>query len=106
MPDTQDLRFNFDHTLAIVDILLPVLSITIQEIFDAIAFHRLELRPISPPNSHFAAAARESIAGIIQKGGFPEFVLQPINFDALYMQSLQQQQQQQQKGDGAKAETH
>ena len=34
--------------------------------------------------------ARESIAGIIQKGGFPEFVLQPINFDALYMQSLQQ----------------
>ena len=52
--------------------------------------------------------ARESIAGIIQKGGFPEFVLQPINFDALYMQSLQQQQQQQQqqKGDGAKAETH
>ena len=36
--------------------------------------------------------ARESIAGIIQKGGFPEFVLQPINFDALYMQGLQQQQ--------------
>lgn len=46
--------------------------------------------------------ARESIAGIIQKGGFPEFVLQPINFDALYMQSLQQQQ----KGDGTKSETH
>ncbi len=34
--------------------------------------------------------ARESIAGVIQKGGFPEFVLQPINFDALYMQSQQQ----------------
>lgn len=34
--------------------------------------------------------ARESIAGIIQKGGFPEFVLQPINFDALYMQSRAQ----------------
>jgi len=34
--------------------------------------------------------ARESIAGIIQKGGFPEFVLQPINFDALYLQSRQQ----------------
>jgi preprotein translocase subunit SecB len=36
--------------------------------------------------------AREAIAGIIQKGGFPEFVLQPINFEALYRQSLQQQQ--------------
>ncbi len=35
--------------------------------------------------------AREAIAGIIQKGGFPEFVLQPINFDALYLQSKQQQ---------------
>ncbi|MDJ0938168.1 MAG: protein-export chaperone SecB [Woeseiaceae bacterium] len=35
--------------------------------------------------------ARESIAGIIQKGGFPEFVLQPINFDALYQQGQEQQ---------------
>ena len=35
--------------------------------------------------------ARESIASLIQKGGFPEFVLQPINFDALYMQAKQQQ---------------
>jgi preprotein translocase subunit SecB len=35
--------------------------------------------------------ARESIASIVQKGGFPEFVLQPINFDALYMQSRKQQ---------------
>jgi preprotein translocase subunit SecB len=44
--------------------------------------------------------ARESIASIIQKGGFPEFMLQPINFDALYQQSLQQQ------AAGAPAETH
>ncbi len=35
--------------------------------------------------------ARESIASMIQKGGFPEFVLQPINFDALYLQAKQQQ---------------
>jgi preprotein translocase subunit SecB len=34
--------------------------------------------------------AREAIASVIQKGGFPEFVLQPINFDALYMQSQKQ----------------
>ena len=42
--------------------------------------------------------ARESIAGIIQKGGFPEFVLQPINFDALYMQSRQQAAAQEAEG--------
>ena len=35
--------------------------------------------------------ARETIASLVQKGGFPEFLLQPINFDALYMQSKQQQ---------------
>lgn len=34
--------------------------------------------------------ARESISAIISKGGFPEFLLQPINFDALYAQSLKQ----------------
>lgn len=45
------------------------------------------------PNMLFPYA-RESVAAIIQKGGFPEFVLQPINFDALYQQSLQQQAQQ------------
>ena len=44
--------------------------------------------------------ARESISTTIQKGGFPEFILQPINFDALYQQSLQQ------KAEGAAAEAH
>ncbi len=34
--------------------------------------------------------SRESIAGIISKGGFPEFILQPINFDALYAQGMAQ----------------
>ena len=36
------------------------------------------------------AYAREAIASVIQKGGFPEFVLQPINFDALYTESKRQ----------------
>ncbi|MBT8088005.1 MAG: protein-export chaperone SecB [Gammaproteobacteria bacterium] len=36
--------------------------------------------------------ARESIASLVQKGGFPEFVLQPINFDALFMQAQAQAQ--------------
>ena len=44
--------------------------------------------------------AREHIASVVQRGGFPEFLLQPINFDALYQQSLQQQSQE------AAAEAH
>jgi hypothetical protein len=42
MPDTQDLRFAFHHDTAIVEILAPTLTITIQEIVDAIAFHRMQ----------------------------------------------------------------
>jgi preprotein translocase subunit SecB len=34
--------------------------------------------------------ARETIASMVSKGGFPEFVLQPINFDALYAESRRQ----------------
>jgi len=38
--------------------------------------------------------AREAIADIANKGGFPQLLLQPINFDALYAQAVQQRQQQ------------
>ena len=44
--------------------------------------------------------ARESIATMVQKGGFPEFVLQPINFDALFTQAKQQQ------AEGAASDAH
>ena len=37
---------------------------------------------------------REAISDIITKGGFPQLVLSPVNFDALYQQHLQQAQQQ------------
>ncbi|MBK7541773.1 MAG: protein-export chaperone SecB [Candidatus Competibacteraceae bacterium] len=36
--------------------------------------------------------AREELASLIGKGGFPPLLLNPINFDGLYMQRLQQQQ--------------
>lgn len=34
--------------------------------------------------------AREAAADLIQRGGFPAFLLQPVNFDALYHQHRQQ----------------
>ena len=43
--------------------------------------------------------AREVIAGIVSKGGFPEFLLQPINFDALFAESKRQAQAQATSGD-------
>ena len=32
--------------------------------------------------------AREAISDLVTKGGFPQFLLQPVNFDALYQQHL------------------
>ena len=36
--------------------------------------------------------AREAVADFITKGGFPQLLLTPVNFNALYMQQKQQQQ--------------
>jgi preprotein translocase subunit SecB len=35
--------------------------------------------------------AREAIAELVSKGGFPPLLLAPVNFNALYMQQVQQQ---------------
>ena len=35
--------------------------------------------------------AREAVSDLVIKGGFPPLLLAPVNFDALYMQHLQQQ---------------
>jgi preprotein translocase subunit SecB len=38
--------------------------------------------------------AREAVSDLVAKGGFPQLLLAPINFDALYMQQLEQQNEQ------------
>jgi preprotein translocase subunit SecB len=38
--------------------------------------------------------AREVVSDLVNKGGFPQLLLAPVNFDALYSQHLQQVQQQ------------
>lgn len=46
--------------------------------------------------------ARETVSELVSKGGFPQLVLQPVNFDAMYAQHLQAQQQE----PGATPQTH
>lgn len=43
--------------------------------------------------------AREAIADIVTRGGFPQLLLQPINFDALYAQALRDRAQSGNGGD-------
>ena len=38
--------------------------------------------------------AREVVSDLVAKGGFPQLLLAPVNFDALYTQHLQQLKQQ------------
>lgn len=42
------------------------------------------------PSSLFPYA-REAVTALISKGGFPAMVLQPVNFDALYLQKKREQ---------------
>ena len=44
------------------------------------------------PNTLFPYA-REVISGIVTKGGFPQILLSPVNFDMLYAQELQRRQE-------------
>ncbi|MGV2480146.1 UNVERIFIED_CONTAM: protein-export chaperone SecB, partial [Salmonella enterica subsp. enterica serovar Weltevreden] len=49
--------------------------------------------------------AREAVADLVQRGGFPQLLLQPINFDALYLEHLNRSRSQAQT-DGAAAVAH
>lgn len=40
--------------------------------------------------------AREVVSDVVVRGGFPQLILAPVNFDALYMQHMEKQ-----KGDGS-----
>lgn len=65
-------------------------------IFSIAGFNEQEMGPMLGsfcPNILFPYA-REVISDLVSKGGFPQLILAPVNFDALYMQHLQQAQSQ------------
>ncbi len=64
-------------------------------IFTLIGFSNEELSPMLGsfcPNILFPYA-REAVSDLVAKGGFPQLILAPVNFDALYAQHIQAQQQ-------------
>ena len=63
-------------------------------IFNVTGFEKAQLDGMLgsyAPNILFPYA-REIISDLVNKGGFPQLILQPVNFDAMYSQHLQQQQ--------------
>lgn len=70
-------------------------------IFTIAGFSEQEMGPMLGsfcPNILFPYA-REVISDLVNKGGFPQLILAPVNFDALYMQHVQQSQQNQANSD-------
>lgn len=70
-------------------------------IFTLAGFNEQEMGPMLGsfcPNILFPYA-REVVSDLVSKGGFPQLLLAPVNFDALYAQHMQQSQQQSSSSD-------
>lgn len=50
--------------------------------------------------------AREAVSELVAKGGFPQLLLAPVNFNALYTQQLQQKAAEQSGGDTGEETAH
>ncbi|MGY6275862.1 protein-export chaperone SecB [Methylomonas sp. MgM2] len=81
-------------TVKIGDAIAYLVEIKQAGIFTIAGFSEQEMGPMLGsfcPNVLFPYA-REAVSDIVNKGGFPQLILAPVNFDALYMQHLQQNQ--------------
>ncbi len=77
-----------------------LVEVTQAGVFTLIGFSDEEMGPMMGsfcPNILFPYA-REVISDLVSKGGFPQLLLAPVNFEALYTQHLQQAQAKQAPG--------
>jgi preprotein translocase subunit SecB len=82
-------------TVKIADSTAYLVEVNQAGIFSVAGFSEQEMGPMLGsfcPNILFPYA-REVVSDLVSKGGFPQLILAPVNFDALYMQHLQQAQQ-------------
>ena len=101
---TQDLGQNNHEVVLTVTVTVKVEErsvylVEVQQagIFTIAGFPNEHLAPIlatACPNILFPYA-REAISDVVTKGGFPQLLLSPVNFDMLYAQEVQRRQQSQ-----------
>jgi len=83
-------------TVKIVNTTAYLVEVNQAGVFTISGFSDQEMGPMIGsfcPNILFPYA-REAVSDLVNKGGFPQLLLAPVNFDALYAQHLQQMQQQ------------
>lgn len=90
-----EVALNITVTVKLGEATAYLVEVTQAGIFTVAGFSDQEMGPMMGsfcPNILFPYA-REVISDLVSKGGFPQLLLAPVNFDALYMQHLQQSQQ-------------
>jgi len=83
-------------TVKSIDSIAYLVEVSQAGIFTLSGFTEEEMGPMLGsfcPNILFPYA-REAVSDLVAKGGFPQLLLAPVNFDALYAQQLQYAQQQ------------
>ena len=102
--DTHEITLVVTVTAKVGDKTAFLVEVKQAGIFTLTGYSKEEMGPLIGsycPNTLFPFA-REVISDVVLKGGFPQLVLAPVNFDALYMQQLEQAK----AGNTAKSTTH
>jgi preprotein translocase subunit SecB len=92
---TYEIVLTLTVTVKIADTTAYLVEVNQAGIFSIVGFAEQEMGPMLGsfcPNILFPYA-REVVSDLVSKGSFPQLILAPVNFDALYMQHLQQSQQ-------------
>lgn len=90
----HEVTLSITVTVKVGDAIAYLVEVQQSGIFTVSGFGEQEMGPMLGsfcPNILFPYA-REVISDLVSKGGFPQLVLAPVNFDALYVQQLQNTQ--------------
>ena len=93
--DTHEITLSVTVTAKVEDKEAFLVEVQQAGVFTLKGYSSNEMGPLIGsycPNTLFPFA-REVISDVVLKGGFPQLVLAPVNFDALYTQQVEQAQQ-------------
>jgi|TARA_B110001469_G_scaffold113914_1_gene117541 preprotein translocase subunit SecB len=94
--DNHEIMLTVTVTAKVEDKVAFLAEVKQAGIFSLTGYSDQEMGPLIGsycPNTLFPFA-REVISDIVLKGGFPQLVLAPVNFDALYMNQIEQAKKQ------------
>ncbi len=93
--DNHEITLTVTVTAKVGDKVAFLIEVKQAGVFSLTGYSDQEMGPLVGsycPNTLFPFA-REVISDIVLKGGFPQLVLAPVNFDALYMNQIEQAKQ-------------